>query len=128
MGFPWYLKPDLLLHAEMLDSQSALAKSAGDAETSVYKQGRRIAELETRVAELEAQLLALEQFLSEKGILPPGTPAPEAAAPEIPPIGTPALFPARVETSIACPRCGKCQTGNRDFCYFCETPFRYENE
>lgn len=130
MGLPWYLKPDLFLHKELLDTQESLSRSSIDAEAGIRKQARRIAELEGRVAELEGQLLALEKLLSEQGILPPlpEAPAPETAAPEIPPIGVPVTFPARTDSTVACPRCGKCQLGNRNLCLSCETPFRYENE
>lgn len=130
MAIPWYLKPDLFLHRELLDAQESLSRSAVDAEAGIHRQARRITELESRVAELEGQLLALEKLLSEQGILPPPeTPAPEGdAAPEIPPIGVPVVFPFRTDSTIACPRCGKCQLGNRNLCLSCETPFRYENE
>lgn len=78
MGFPWYLKPDWLLHAEMLDAQEALAQSADSSRAADQKQDQQIEALNRRVAELEAQLLALETLLSEKGILPP-PPQEEAA-------------------------------------------------
>lgn len=126
MGLPWFLKPDLLLHAEMLDAQESLARSASSSYATDRKQDREIETLKKRISELENQLLALEMVLSEKGILPP--PPREEAASEQPPAGSPAVFPSRTDTTIACPRCGKRQKGNRDFCYACETPFRYENE
>lgn len=126
MGFPWYLKPDWLLHAEMLDAQEALAQSADSSRAADQKQDQQIEALNRRVAELEAQLLALETLLSEKGILPP--PPQEEAAPGQPPAGSPAVFPARTDAAITCPRCGRRQKGNRDSCYACETPFRYEDE
>ena len=132
MGFPWFLKPDLLLHKELLDAQEALAQSAGNSSAADRKQDRQIQALEQRVAELEAQLLALESFLSEQGILPPAEePAPATPAPSAPgqllEDGS-ARFPARTERTVACPRCGKCQLGNRDLCIACGTPFRYEND
>ena len=37
-----------------------------------------------------------------------------------------AVFPRRTDELIACPRCGKRQRGNRNCCYSCELPFRYE--
>lgn len=130
MGFPWYLKPDWLLHAEMLDAQEALAQSVNSSYATDQKQDRQIEALKKRVAELEQQLLALEMLLAEKGILPPlpEVPTPEAAASEIPPVGVPVTFPARTDAPITCPRCGKRQLGNRDLCYSCQTPFQYENE
>lgn len=128
MGFPWYLKPDILLHAELLDAQDALTRSANSSYATDQKQDKQIEALQKRVTELEAQLLALEKILSEQGILPPLPEEPAASIPERPPVGTPAVFPTRVETSIACPRCGRCQKGNRDFCYACQTPFQYEDE
>lgn len=120
------MKPDLLLHAEMLDTQNALSQSASSSYAADRKQDWEIEALKKRVSELEDQLLALEMVLSEKGILPP--PPQEEAVPEQPPAEGPVLFPARTEQSIACPRCGKCQLGDRDFCYACQTPFQYENE
>lgn len=126
MGLPWFLKPDLLLHAEMLDAQESLARSASSSYATDRKQDREIESLKKRVSELENQLLALEMVLSEKGILPP-LPQDEPIA-EQPPAAGPAVFPSRTDTTIACPRCGRCQLGNRDFCYACETPFQYENE
>lgn len=130
MGFPWYLKPDLFLHKELLDTQKSLSQAARDSSATDRKQDRQIKALEQRVAELEAQLLALETFLSEKGILPP---PPEEDPPEAAVSGQlqangAALFPARTARSIACPCCGKCQVGDLDFCVSCGTPFRYENE
>lgn len=126
MGIPWFLKPDLLLHAEMLDAQKSLARSASSSHATDQKQDREIEALNKRVSELETQLLALETLLWEKGLLP--SPPQEEASPTPPPAEGPAVFPARTEQTIACPRCGRRQRGNRNFCYACETPFRYENE
>ena len=39
-----------------------------------------------------------------------------------------AIFPARTEDMIACPRCGRRQKGNRDSCYACGLSFQYETE
>ena len=76
------------------------------------------------IAALKARLAALE-----KGA-PAGTPAkspPAASGPTAQP-DTPAVFPARTEDMIACPRCGRRQKGNRNACYACGLPFQYENE
>lgn len=40
----------------------------------------------------------------------------------------PAVFPARTDEFISCPRCKKRQRGNRDLCWNCALPFQYENE
>lgn len=127
MGLPWYLKPDWLLHAEMLDAQDSLSQSVSSSYAADQKQDRKIEALEQRVSELEGQLLALERLLAERGIIPP-VPEAEAAAREPGPAGEPAVFPARTKEVVACPRCGKRQRGDRDLCYACQTPFRYENE
>lgn len=128
MGLPWYLKPDWLLHAEMLDAQDSLAQSVSSSYAADQKQDRKIEALEQRVSELEGQLLALERLLAERGIIPPVPEAEKAAAREPGPAGEPAVFPARTKEVVACPRCGKRQRGDRDLCYACQTPFRYENE
>ena len=128
MGLPWYLKPDWLLHAEMLDAQDSLAQSVSSSYAADQKQDRKIEALEQRVSDLEGQLLALERLLAERGIIPPVPEAEKAAARESGPAGEPAVFPARTKEVVACPRCGKRQRGDRDLCYACQTPFRYENE
>lgn len=128
MGLPWYLKPDWLLHAEMLDAQDALTRSVSSSYAADQKQDRQIEALKQRVSELEGQLLALERLLAERGIIPPLPEAEEASAQEPSPAGEPAVFPARTEEVVACPRCGRRQRGDRDLCYACQTPFRYENE
>ena len=111
MGFPWYLKPDLLLHAEMLDKQEALESAANSSYATDQRQDKEIQSLKKRVTELENQLLALEKVLSEHGILPP-----MPAEPEAPPPDTPARFPARTLETVACPRCGRRQRGDRSLC------------
>ena len=125
MEFPWYLKPDLLLHMDMMDKLETLDLSSSSSRADDQRQDQEIERLKTRVTELENQLLALEKVLSEQGLLPPAPEEPEA--PEPPP-DTPAAFPARTEEVIACPRCGRRQKGNRDSCYACGLPFQYENE
>ena len=82
------------------------------------RQDREIAALRQRVAELErAQQPAKESVALAK------TPAAPASPPD-----APAVFPARTEEVIACPRCGRRQRGNRDSCYACGLPFQYEAE
>ena len=75
MAFPWYLKPDLFLHAEMLDKQEALESAANSSYATDQRQDKEIQSLKKRVTELENQLLALEKILSEHGILPPCRPS-----------------------------------------------------
>lgn len=123
MGFPWYLKPDLFLHAEMLDKQEALESAANSSYATDQQQDKEIQSLKKRVTELENQLLALEKILSQHGMLPP---MPEE--PESPPPDTPARFPSRTLEPVACPRCGRRQRGDRNFCYACGLPFQYECE
>ncbi|MCD8355138.1 MAG: zinc ribbon domain-containing protein [Clostridia bacterium] len=122
MGFPWYLKPELLLHAEMLEQQDILAQASETSYRRNQMQDKQIAALSQRVTELEQQVFALEALLVEKGILPPPPQEPQTEP------DTPVMFPCRVETPIFCPRCGKKQSGNRNFCYNCEVPFTYETE
>ena len=128
MGLPWYLKPDLFLHADMLDQLDELNSSASSSHADVLRQDKEIERLKTRVTELENQLLALEKILADQGLLPPAPEPPEAKnTPKRPP-DAPAIFPARTEEVIACPRCGRRQRGNRDSCYACGLPFQYEAE
>ena len=124
MEIPWYLKPDWLLHADMMDEHYY-------SRVRDENQDKEIDQLRNRVSELEAQLLALERYLSEKGILPPipedpGTPEPTAAGSKS--AGEPATFPTRTEEKIVCPHCGRRQKGNRNACYSCGTPFLYKDE
>ena len=66
--------------------------------------------------------------LADQGLLPPAPEPPEAKnTPKRPP-DAPAVFPAWTEEVVACPRCGRRQKGNRDSCYACGLPFRYEQE
>ena len=91
------------------------------------RQDKEIERLKTRVTELENQLLALEKILADQGLLPPAPEPPEAKnTPKRPP-DAPAIFPARTEEVIACPRCGRRQKGNRNACYACGLSFQYEN-
>ena len=70
MAIPWYLKPDWWLHADMMDEHYY-------SRVRDENQDKEIDQLRNRVSELEAQLLALERYLSEKGILPPIPEDPE---------------------------------------------------
>lgn len=126
VGFPWYLKPDLFLHAELLDKQEELESAANSSYATDQRQDREIQSLKKRVTELENQLLAVEKLLAEHGILPP-PPPPEEEAPARPQ-DAPAVFPARTLETVACPRCSRRQRGDRNFCYACGLPFLYENE
>ena len=69
------------------------------------------------IATLKARLAVLES----------GSGTPAGTRVESPP-AAPAVFPARTDEVIACPRCGRRQKGNRDSCYACGLPFRYEQE
>lgn len=122
MGFPWYLKPDWLLHAEMLDEQERLSATTS---ARARSQDREMEKLQQRISELETQLFTLEKYLSEKGILPP---MPEEPEESIFNNSEPATFPTRTEETVTCPYCGRKQKGNRNACYSCGTPFLYENE
>ena len=88
----------------------------------ISRQDREIAALRQRVAELE-------QALEPPPVPKPDVPAQDAQ-PEPPkrPPDAPAVFPARTEAVIACPRCGRRQKGSRDSCYACGLSFQYENE
>ena len=124
MEVPWYLKPDWLLHAEMLDEQERISATTS---ARARSQDKEMEKLQKRIDELEAHLFSLERYLSEKGVLPPipTEPDPPASPKEA---RTPIAFPSRTEEIISCPCCGKKQKGNRDACYSCSTPFIYENE
>ena len=128
MGFPWYLKPNLFLHADMLDQLDELNSSASNSHADDLRQDKEIERLKTRVTELENQLLALEKILADQGLLPPAPEPSEMKEPPKRPPDAPAVFPARTEEVIACPRCGRRQKGNRDSCYACGLRFQYENE
>lgn len=125
MGFPWYLKPDWLLHAEMLDEQERISATTS---ARARSQDKEIEKLQKRISELETHLFSLERYLSEKGILPPMPEEPEDSASGSKSRGEPVTFPARTEEPITCSRCGRKQTGNRNACYSCRTPFLYETE
>ena len=69
------------------------------------------------IATLKARLAVLES----------GSGTPAGTRVESPP-AAPAVFPARTEEVVTCPRCGRRQKGNRASCYACGLPFRYEQE
>ena len=122
----WYNSP---LWAWRLDDElEELKSSSSSSRADDQRQDKEIERLKTRVTELENQLLALEKILADQGLLPPAPEPSEMKEPPKRPPDTPAVFPARTEESIACPRCGRRQKGNRDSCYACGLPFQYENE
>ena len=71
------------------------------------------------VDDLKARIAQLESLQS-----PPQPEDDPCAAP--PEADGEAVFPRRPDELIACPRCGRRQRGNRNCCYSCELPFRYE--
>lgn len=77
------------------------------------------------IAQLKARVAQLEALLSSSAPPPEEPTQAKAAAGEKP---AQAVFPSRTEESVACPVCGKRQRGDRDLCYFCGTPFQYEDE
>ena len=126
MGLPWYLNP--LWEWDLHDRLDMLEGSSGSSRADDQRQDKEIERLKTRVTELENQLLALEKILADQGLLPPVPAPPEMEnAPKRPP-DAPAVFPARTEEVVACPRCGRRQRGDRSACYACGLPFQYENE
>ena len=125
MGLPWYLNP--LWEWDLHDRLDMLEGSSSSSRADDQRQDKEIERLKTRITELEDQLLALEKILSQHGILPPMPEEPEdPEASNLPP-DAPAIFPARTEEVIACPRCGRRQKGNRNACYACGLSFQYEN-
>ena len=118
----WYNSP---LWAWRLDDElEELKSSSSSSRADDQRQDKEIERLKTRVTELENQLLALEKILAE----PPAPEPSEMKEPPKRPPDAPAVFPARTEEVIACPRCGRRQKGNRDSCYACGLPFQYETE
>ena len=118
----WYNSP---LWAWRLDDElEELKSSSSSSRADDQRQDKEIERLKTRVTELENQLLALEKILADQGLLPPAPEPSEMKEPPKRPPDTPAVFPARTEESIACPRCGRRQKGNRDSCYACAIPIR----
>ena len=85
--------------------------------------------LKQELSSLRQRMAELEQALEPTPAPEPAAPAADAqAAPPLRPPDAPAVFPARTEEVIACPRCGRHQKGNRDSCYACGLPFQYEHE
>ena len=110
-------------HRALFERDEDLNRSISNAHAADRQQDKEIERLQRRVTELEQHLLALEKYLSEKGILPP---LPEEAAPEL--SAEPVIFPSRTEETITCPVCGRRQKGNRDCCYSCGVKFQHESE
>ena len=85
--------------------------------------------LKQELSSLRQRMAELEQALEPTPAPEPAAPAADAqSAPPKRPPDAPAVFPARTEEVIACPRCGRRQKGNRDSCYACGLPFQYEHE
>ena len=96
-----------------------LARIQADAAGRARGQELEIAALKRRLSALE-NADAVHAPSSQESF---GPAASDAAPPD-----PPAVFPARTEEVIACPRCGRRQKGGRDACYACGLPFRYEHE
>ena len=97
-----------------------IARIRADAAGRARGQDQEIAALKARLAALENKEPAADS--------PEETPSAAAPPDSDVPLASPAIFPARTEDMIACPRCGRRQKGNRDACYACGLPFQYENE
>ena len=123
MSVPWWLKWDYFQYRDLEEMQDQLNRSASSSYSTDRQQDKEIEKLRKRVSELELQLLALEKYLAEQGILPP---LPEESDPE--PTSGPISFPSRTEEPISCPVCGRRQRGNRDCCFSCGVKFQYEDE
>ena len=116
-GLPWALEVD--------DQLQDLQSSCRSMQELIGCQKEEISSLKRQLADLDAQLLEMKWVLAQHGILPP---MPEEHEPPDLPPDAPAVFPARTEAVIACPRCGRRQKGSRDSCYACGLSFQYENE
>ena len=79
------------------------------------------------IAALKARLAALEKAAGAPAGAPTERPSAAASGPASQP-DAPAVFPARTEELVACPRCGRRQKGNRSACYACGLPFQYESK
>lgn len=121
MGLPWWYHflEDHTIHNDIYD---AFVEQRADT-ASLEK---RMDVLEKSCRDMALHIQGLEALLAAHGIVPPASEDVDTTGPK--PVGEPAVFPARTEESIACPRCGRRQRGNRNTCYSCGTPFQYENE
>ena len=68
MSWPWYLKPEILLHRDLVEGQMDLEFQANRKDRLDQEQDRQLADLQKRVRELEQQLLALETVLDRHGL------------------------------------------------------------
>ena len=91
-------------------------------------QNQEAADLSRRDQEIAAQRQRVAEL--ERAQQPAKEPVPLAKTSAAPaaPSDAPAVFPARTEEVVTCPRCGRRQKGNRASCYACGLPFRYEQE
>ena len=97
-----------------------IARIHADAAGRDRAQDREIAALKARLAALEKAAGAPAGAPAER---PSATASGSASQPD-----APAVFPARTEELVACPRCGRRQKGNRSACYACGLPFQYESK
>ena len=125
MGLPWYLNP--LWQWDLHDRLDMLEGSSSSSRADDQRQDKEIERLKTRVTELENHLLVLEKFWQTKVCYLQRRSLRRQRTPPKRPPDAPAVFPARTEEVVACPRCGRRQKGNRDSCYACGLLFRYEN-
>ena len=110
-----------LMRIDDLESASDLLKK------DVSALSDRVKQLESHARDMDRYIRRLESLLAQHGIALPEE--EEKIVPAEPKsVGEPVTFPARTEETIACPRCGRKQKGNRSACYSCGTPFLYENE
>jgi len=96
------------------------AQQAVDSSHRSEAYDREISALKKRISELEAAQKAAEPN--------PIVEEEEGEKPEEPVADDVAWFPARTGEVIACPRCGRRQSGSRNACYSCKLSFQYENE
>ena len=94
---------------------------SSDASSALSYRDREIQELRARIEKLEAEKADAEAKNAPKHA-DPAEPEDSSASAQ------PASFPTRTHDVIACPRCGKRQTGNRNMCYSCGLEFHYDDE